>query len=214
MESNAFAPIAILQLPSSCRLLASACSPDKDLVVLISRLGGKDRMALWKLQGSKKWEVDVGCDENNTEAIVGLAWSPSGIFGFSCCKGSLTLSILGQSIAVAHEPPRVTLHSVQDGHEERSLPVVVAVTSPRRSIHITGIWWFQEEKTVRESSIPDIFKRNDLIVRNIPLPASDPLLKKTSVKTGTAHAVLKYLPLLDHLADDDQKATCADYLAR
>jgi anaphase-promoting complex subunit 4 len=78
METNDFAPISVLHFPSSCRLLASACSPDKDLVVLISRLGGKDRMALWKLQGSKKWEVDVGSDENNSEAIVGLTWSPTG----------------------------------------------------------------------------------------------------------------------------------------
>jgi anaphase-promoting complex subunit 4 len=70
----------------------------------------------------------------------------------------------GQSIAVAHDPPRITLHSVQDGIEERSLSVSVSVTSPR--LHITGIWWFQEEKHVKESSIPDIFKRNDLIVRN------------------------------------------------
>jgi len=78
METNAFAPLAVLQFPSSCRLLASACSPDKDLAVIVSRLGGKDRMALWKLQGSKKWEVDVGSDENSADAIVGLSWSPDG----------------------------------------------------------------------------------------------------------------------------------------
>jgi hypothetical protein len=53
---------------------------------------------------------------------------------------------------------------VQDGIEERSLSVSVSVTSPR--LRITGIWWIQEEKHVKESSIPDIFRRNDLIVRN------------------------------------------------
>lgn len=79
METNAFAPLAVLQLPSACRLLASACSPDKDLVALISRLGGKDRLSLWKMQGSKKWDVDVSLEENtSSEGIVGLAWSPSG----------------------------------------------------------------------------------------------------------------------------------------
>jgi anaphase-promoting complex subunit 4 len=79
MEGNAFASVALLQLPSACRLLASACSPDKDLVALISRLGGKDRLSLWKMQGSKKWDVDVSLEENtSSESIVGLAWSPSG----------------------------------------------------------------------------------------------------------------------------------------
>lgn len=79
METNAFALLAILHLPSACRLLHSACCPDKDLVVLITRLGGKDRMSLWRMQGSKKWEIDVGSDENNSEEIVGLAWSPDGV---------------------------------------------------------------------------------------------------------------------------------------
>jgi anaphase-promoting complex subunit 4 len=78
MEANAFAQLAVLQLPAASRLLASACSPDKDLVALISRLGGKDRLSLWKMQGSKKWEVDVGTDQSRSEEIVGLAWSPSG----------------------------------------------------------------------------------------------------------------------------------------
>jgi hypothetical protein len=78
MELNAFASLAVLQLPSQSRLLVSACCPDKDLVILISRLGGKDRMSLWKMQGSKKWEVDVSTEESSAEEIVGLAWSPNG----------------------------------------------------------------------------------------------------------------------------------------
>jgi len=78
MERNAFSSLAVLQLPSQSRLLTSACCPDKDLVILIFRLGGKDRMSLWKMQGSKKWEVDVGTEETNVEEIVGLAWSPDG----------------------------------------------------------------------------------------------------------------------------------------
>jgi anaphase-promoting complex subunit 4 len=78
MELNAFASLAVLQLPPHSRLLASACCPDKDLVMMISRLGGKDRMSLWKMQGSKKWEVDVCTEDANTEEIVGIAWSPDG----------------------------------------------------------------------------------------------------------------------------------------
>lgn len=47
-------------------------------MVLISRLGGQDRLSLWKMQGARKWEVDVGTQQSTSEEIVGLAWSPDG----------------------------------------------------------------------------------------------------------------------------------------
>ncbi|KAF8216223.1 anaphase-promoting complex, cyclosome, subunit 4-domain-containing protein [Mycena galopus ATCC 62051] len=171
MEQN-FASLAAVHLPSVCRLLASACCPDKDLLVLVSRLGGRDRMSLWKMQGTKTWEVDVGTDDKSSEQIVGLAWSPD-----------------GQSIAVAHDPPRVTLHSVQDGHEERSLVL------SRSSGRITDVWWFRTEKTIDVKAIPDIFKRNGLIV------------------PGTSHSILRTLPLLDNLQEESQKLTATDLFA-
>ncbi|KAJ6575135.1 anaphase-promoting complex, cyclosome, subunit 4-domain-containing protein [Mycena capillaripes] len=173
MDQN-FASLAAVHLPSVCRLLSSACCPDKDLLVLVSRLGGRDRMSLWKMQGSKTWEVDVGTDDKSSEQIVGLAWSPD-----------------GQSIAVAHDPPRVTLHSVQDGHEERFLPLS---SSPTGSGRITDVWWFRTEKTVSVKAIPDIFKRNGLI-------------------PGTSHSILKTLPLLDSLQEESQKLTATDLFA-
>lgn len=77
MECNSFAPLAIFRLPSSCRLLPSACCPDKDLVVLLTRLGGRDRISLWKMQGSRKWEVDIASDDVSA-TVVGLVWNPSG----------------------------------------------------------------------------------------------------------------------------------------
>lgn len=173
MEQN-FASLSAVHLPSVCRLLASACCPDKDLLVLVSRLGGRDRMSLWKIQGSKTWEVDVGTDDQSSEQIVGLAWSPD-----------------GQSIAVVHDPPRVTLHSIQDGHEERSL-LISTSSEPVR--HVTNIWWFKTEKTVSLKSIPDIFKRNGLI-------------------PGTSHWILRTLPLLDSLQEESQKLTATDLFA-
>ncbi|KAJ7293596.1 anaphase-promoting complex, cyclosome, subunit 4-domain-containing protein [Mycena rebaudengoi] len=173
MEQN-FSSLAAVHLPSVCRLLAAACCPDKDLLVLVSRLGGRDRMSLWKMQGSKTWEVDVGTDDKSSGQIVGVAWSPD-----------------GQSIAVAHDPPRVTLHSVQDGNEERALPIASHFESSRR---LTDVWWFRTEKTVSVKAIPDIFKRNDMI-------------------TGTSHSILRTLPLLDNLQEDSQKLTATDLFA-
>lgn len=80
MEGDAFASLATLRLPSPCRLLSSACCPDKDLIVLISRLGGHDKLSLWKLQGSKKWEVDVGEVDDASPTVAALVWSPNGEF--------------------------------------------------------------------------------------------------------------------------------------
>ncbi|KAH7911187.1 anaphase-promoting complex, cyclosome, subunit 4-domain-containing protein [Hygrophoropsis aurantiaca] len=177
MEQNAFASLAVLQLSTACRLLASACCPDKDLVALVSRLGGRDKLSLWKMQGGKKWEVDVGTDDRATEEIVGLAWSSS-----------------GQTIAVAHDPPRVTLHSVQDGKVERLLPITPPITLETKTIRITGIWWFSGQIDTPYDSIPDIFKRN-------------------AITTGSALSILKTLPLLDHLHEGDQKLTATDLFA-
>nr|GAT44205.1 DEAD-domain-containing protein [Mycena chlorophos] len=159
-----------VQLPSQCRLLEAACCPDKDLLLLVSRLGGRDRISLWKMSGAKAWEVDVALDDVSSDHIVGLAWSPD-----------------GQSIAVVHDPPRVTLHSLQDGHQERALSVST-------SDHIKHVWWFRAEKPVDAKAVPDILKRNGLI-------------------PGSSHYVLKTLPLLDSLREDSQKLTATDLFA-
>ncbi|KAF7306941.1 DEAD-domain-containing protein [Mycena indigotica] len=167
---SSFSSLATVRLPSVCRLLESACCPDKDLLVLVSRLGGRDRISLWKMNGAKAWEVDVAADNNSSDHVVGLAWSPD-----------------GQSIAVVHDPPRVTLHSLQDGHEERTLSIP---TSDR----VKNVWWFRAEKTVEVKAVPDILKRNGLI-------------------PGSSHSILKTLPLLDSLQEDSQKLTATDLFA-
>ena len=77
--SNSFTSLANIRLPSPSRLLENACCPDKDLVVLFSRLGGADRMSLWNSnQGSRVWEADIGTD-NTSSHVVGIAWSPDGM---------------------------------------------------------------------------------------------------------------------------------------
>lgn len=117
------------------------------------------------MQGSKKWEIDVGSEAANTEEIVGLTWSPDGMIISIHHQYSLSLHSSGQSIAVAHDPPRITLHSIQDGQEERVLSMVMPSNILRRSFRITGVWWFQEEQNVSTSSIPDMFKRDGTLVR-------------------------------------------------
>ncbi|KAG1750010.1 anaphase-promoting complex, cyclosome, subunit 4-domain-containing protein [Suillus paluster] len=176
MEHNAFASLAVLRLSFPCRLLPSACCPDKDLVVLVSRLGGRDRLTLWKMQGTKKWDVEVGRDESSVESVSALAWSPC-----------------GQTIAVSHEFSRVTLHSVQDGRIERSLTIPPSSHDSEQR-RITGSWWFSSCRDLPRSTIPDIFKRNE-------------------INTGSALSILKVLPLLDSLREEDHKLTATDLFA-
>ena len=76
--ASAILSLAHLQLPASSRLLPSSWCPDKDLLVVVPRSGNKDRLSLWKMQGSKKWEVDVDSDNATQSAIVDIAWSPDG----------------------------------------------------------------------------------------------------------------------------------------
>ncbi|KAJ3754331.1 anaphase-promoting complex, cyclosome, subunit 4-domain-containing protein [Lentinula raphanica] len=167
MDSNDFASLAAVTLQAPSRLLVSACCPDKDLLVLVTRLGTHDRMSLWKIQGVKTWEIDVSVD---SERIVGIAWR--------------------QTIAVAHDPPSITLHSIQDGHSER---VISIPCSDEPIPHLTDIWWFPQEKP-EKSPIPDIFRRNNVI-------------------TGSAHSVLRILPQLDALQDKSKQSTATDLFA-
>jgi anaphase-promoting complex subunit 4 len=76
-----FTSLAVLSLPSPCRLLTVSCCPDKDLVVLISRLIGHDRVGLWKYNGTKVWETEMPAQDANEEVqhVPSIAWSPDGV---------------------------------------------------------------------------------------------------------------------------------------
>ncbi|EKM52609.1 uncharacterized protein PHACADRAFT_261151 [Phanerochaete carnosa HHB-10118-sp] len=130
------------------------------------------------MQGTKIWEVDVHSDvvEGSTRSrIVDISWSPDNLH-----------------IAAAHHPPLVTLHSIQDGREERKLDVTKSI--PGNSQELTHIWWYKEHRKETKPGIPDIFKRQDII-------------------TGSAHSILKTQPLLDALPDDSDRLSSADLFA-
>lgn len=109
----------------------------------------------------------------------------------------------GQSVAVAHDPPKITLHSVQDGQKQLTLPVNPSSTT--RPFRITGLWWFRDEKLTSINTIPDIFKRRGVIVKRFGFVI--PIALLIAIKTGTAHAILRTLPLLDNLQEDSQQLT-------
>lgn len=65
------------------------------------------------------------------------------------------LTILGLTILVAHQPPRLSLHSIQDGQELQSIPLRVD------NSHLTGVWWLKNTP----QPVPEVWKREELIVR-------------------------------------------------
>lgn len=75
----------------------------------------------------------------------------------------------GRSIALLLDPPRVSLHSIQDGHVTISLPIELSEksgdSSVAQSARLAGIWWFRSDKEEKPSIIPDIFRRHGIIVR-------------------------------------------------
>ncbi|KZV77722.1 hypothetical protein PENSPDRAFT_12612 [Peniophora sp. CONT] len=139
-DSVGVASLAAIHVPPSSRLLSNSCCPDKDLVVVFSTLGGKDRMSLWKLQGSKKWDVDIDLGLTVDEMVVDMTWSPD-------C----------QTIVLVHDPPRIACHSIQTGKLEREIPLAQGFDS---IASLTGVWWFTEDKKAAVSAIPDMFKRS------------------------------------------------------
>ncbi|KAI0348023.1 hypothetical protein BDW22DRAFT_1319603 [Trametopsis cervina] len=167
--------IANLGFATTSRILRSSWCPDKDLLVIVMRVADRDRLSLWKMNGSKKWEVDVRRESGSTQEIVDIAWSPD-----------------GQYIAVANNPPLITLHSLQNGQQERTLSIPPL---PSGGTHnLASIWWFQEHREEKKANIPDIFKRGG----DIP---------------GSAHAILKTQPLLDALHDEAQPLSATDLFA-
>lgn len=77
LATTDFVPLATTKVPNA-RLLPGACSPDKDLFLLVTRAQNKDRLALWKIKGAKKWEVEVCNELPEPESIAAIAWSPDG----------------------------------------------------------------------------------------------------------------------------------------
>jgi anaphase-promoting complex subunit 4 len=87
MPPTSFTLLATARLAAQSRVYANSCCPDKDLVVLFSRLGGNDRMSLWNInQGIRKWETDIG-DSDAGATAVAMDWSPDGMFFFFAKHG-------------------------------------------------------------------------------------------------------------------------------
>jgi len=74
--------------------------------------------------------------------------------------------LAGMSILISHHPPRLSIHSIQDGRQERSVSFPLVSNGSATDFRVTGVWWLKHENPPRkEPEMPDFFKRNKTIVR-------------------------------------------------
>jgi len=89
-------------------------------------------------------------------------------------KQCLIAFIIGMSILISHHPPRLSIHSIQDGRQERSVPIPPPYYSdvrllPTANFRITNVWWLRYEDAKKKGpEMPDFFKRNKTIVSPAP----------------------------------------------
>ncbi|KZO93521.1 hypothetical protein CALVIDRAFT_250985 [Calocera viscosa TUFC12733] len=166
-----FTSLSSFSLSSASRLPRNAFCPTKDLLVLVSEHEGVDRVSLWKATGSKVWDLSLG----KQDRFVELAWSPDGNF-----------------LMIAREPARLTLHSVNDGHELASLVVPFDQTpdpagkgkGPERTspTRLKNVWWLEEQEEQE--------KEDDGPSKTMPKP------KKEDPIVGSAQSLLRTMPYL------------------
>jgi anaphase-promoting complex subunit 4 len=78
LDLNSFSHLGTFTVTHDTRLVSGACNPEKDLVLLIHRTESRETLSLWKLQGSKRWEMDVASNFIQNGALRHIAWSPDG----------------------------------------------------------------------------------------------------------------------------------------
>lgn len=83
---ESFARLADVSFPASSKLFPASWCPTMDLFVMAVPLSNRHRLGLWKMGGTKVWDVEVaklteGATEQ-THSIVNVAWSPDGGVNF------------------------------------------------------------------------------------------------------------------------------------
>ncbi|KAG9000900.1 hypothetical protein FRB93_012505 [Tulasnella sp. JGI-2019a] len=174
LKTDSFAHLADVSSHPGSKLFSSSWCPTMDLFVIATPLSNRHRLTLWKMGGNKLWDVEVGRGEASSESIVDVVWSPSGL-----------------EIAIAHHPPRLSIHSVHDGREIRSL-VIPAPKDETLVPKLAAVWWLEDAKSPEPDGLDILLCRNG----NIP---------------SSAHSVLQTLPLLDALNDEGEALSAPIY---
>ena len=189
LEGISFSQLGQFYVAPSSRIPPGACNSEKDLVILVQRGESRDTISLWRLQGTKRWEIDVIANHNSAGRVRSVAWSPDGKSWFpSPTSETNRIGSTGNRFAVGDDTGRVTIHRIQDGLEiSHSFPKVSPSYEISQASRVPGIcglvwvkmplsrFWTQDEST---NPPPEMYPRG----YDTP---------------GSGHYLLKSLPKMD-----------------
>ena len=86
-----FSQLGQFYVAPGSRIPPGACNSEKDLIILVQRSESRDIISLWRLQGTKRWEIDVIANHDTVGRVRGVTWSPEGKLNvFPCSFQKLT----------------------------------------------------------------------------------------------------------------------------
>lgn len=210
MDNSAFPLHSSIHLPSHSRILRQSCCPDKDLVVLFSRMGGLERITMYNYQnGTKIWDADVGDEASSTSThVVDLCWSPDGASSFlqsssrliwstqegasHCCSIPLAFPCTQYKTDTLPFPCLLSYRREQGIHLHLRPPICPASGG---SVPIS--WKSRQSSPISSNGTASSY--------------DPPLIPHTCIQvrlqTGTTESILRSLPLLDPLAEESDKLT-------
>lgn len=185
-----FSQLGQFYVAPGSRIPPGACNSEKDLVILVQRGEPRDTISLWRLQGTKRWEIDVIANHDTAGRVRSVTWSPDGnpyCFPLSTLETD-RIGSTGNRFAVGHDTGRVTVHRIHDGLEiSHFLAKAHPFDGTSRAPRVPGIcglawvkmplsrFWSQDESTAPP---PEMYPRG----YDAP---------------GSGHYLLKSLPKID-----------------
>lgn len=171
------------------RIPPGACNSEKDLIILVQRSESRDILSLWRLQGTKRWEIDVIANHDTAGRVRGVTWSPEGKTMFPLSTSETDrIGSTGNRFAVGHDAGRVTIHRIQDGLEiSHSLAKVHpfdGVPHPNRVPGVCGLAWVKMPLSRFWSQNESTDPPPEIYPRGYDSP-------------GSGHYLLKSLPKID-----------------
>ena len=78
LGGTSFSQLGQFYVAPGSRIPPGACNSEKDLVILVQRGESRDTISLWRLQGTKRWEIDVIANHHMAGRVRSVTWSPEG----------------------------------------------------------------------------------------------------------------------------------------
>ena len=120
LGGTSFSQLGQFYVAPGSRIPPGACNSEKDLVLLVQRGESRDTISLWRLQGTKRWEIDVIANHDATGRVHSVTWSPDGKPVVSLVRFKIKTDRTGSTgnrFAVGDNIGRTTIHQIQDGLE-------------------------------------------------------------------------------------------------